>query len=73
MVFNSIIWLATKISEAVETEIAQRREAFMLELRELHKSLENKIISEEEFDLREAAILDALDSLDAMTQSRDPL
>jgi Gas vesicle protein G len=73
VIFSGIIWLATKISEAVDTELTQRKEACMVELRQLHKSLETGNITEEEFDLKEAEILDTLDALENMSKPKDAI
>lgn len=62
---NGILWIFKEIHEAAEQERVSEAENITLELQKLYRSLESGTISEEEFDAREAELLDRLDSIEA--------
>ncbi len=59
--------LARQVAAAVEQEREGEEEAIKAELRELYMRLETGQISEEDFDAREAELLDQLDALAAVS------
>ena len=59
--FKGFMFLAREVANAVEQEQENRRDSLMNELTELHRLFERGDISDEDFDAREAAILDLLD------------
>ena len=59
--FKGFMFLAREVANAVEQEQENRRDSLMTELTELHRLFEKGDISDEDFDAREAAILDLLD------------
>ncbi|MGC8658867.1 MAG: gas vesicle protein GvpG [Desulfomonilaceae bacterium] len=62
---NGLLWIFKEIQEAAEQERVNEAENITLELQKLYRSLESGSISEEEFDAREAELLDRLDSIEA--------
>ena len=59
--FKGFMFLAREVANAVEQEQENRRDSLMNELTELHRLFERGDISDEDFDAREATILDLLD------------
>jgi len=60
---RGVIWLARKINDAAQNEIANEGEAIKSELSEIYMLLETGKITEEEFDRREKTLLDRLDEI----------
>lgn len=60
---NGVMWVFKEIYEAAEQERLNEAENITLELQKLYRSLESGSISEEDFDAREAELLDRLDSI----------
>jgi uncharacterized membrane protein len=60
--FKGFLFIAKEVAKAVEQEKESQRANNMAELAALHAQLEAGEISEEEFDDREAELLDRLDS-----------
>jgi cytochrome c-type biogenesis protein CcmH/NrfG len=65
------VWIARKIQEAVSAEQEAESEALTDQLSELYMQLETGRISEEEFDAREAELLDRLDALEGQEEPAD--
>lgn len=63
--FKGIWWIMKQIHNAVEEEMAQEEAQIVEQLSELYMQLETGRISEEEFDAKEAVLLDRLDELRA--------
>ena len=61
---NGVIWLASKIKEQAEREMLDE-ESVRRELREIYHELDRKLITEEEFEVREELLLERLESIDA--------
>lgn len=61
--FNGVLWVFEEIHKAAKQERQNETESITVELQKLYMSLESGAISEEEFDQREAQLLDRLDSL----------
>ncbi|MDA8408115.1 MAG: gas vesicle protein GvpG [Deltaproteobacteria bacterium] len=61
---SGVLWIFQEIYEAAEQERLNEAENITLELQKLYRSLESGSISEEEFDTREAELLDRLDSIE---------
>ncbi len=61
---SGVLWIFQEIYEAAEQERLNEAENITLELQKLYRSLESGSISEEEFDSREAELLDRLDSIE---------
>lgn len=59
--FKGFMFLAREVANAVEQEQENRRDNLMHELTELHRLFEKGDMSDEDFDAREAEILDLLD------------
>ena len=57
------MFLAKEVQKAAEQEREEQRGQLMEELTQLHRLLELEEIAEEEFDAREANILDLLEKL----------
>jgi len=60
-------FILREIVKSVEIAREADRQAIMAELQELHRSVERGSIAEDEFDMREAALLDRLDGLSDKT------
>lgn len=63
--FNGFMFLAREVANAVQKEQENDKLNLMSELTELHKRLENGEIDSDEFDEREAGILDQLESFES--------
>jgi len=61
--FRSLLWVFREIHNAAEHEMANEAEALTAQLSELYLLLESGNISEEEFDQKEAEILDRLEEI----------
>lgn len=59
--FKGFMFLAKEVANAVEQEKESRRDSLMNELTELHRLFEKGELSDDDFDAREASILDLLD------------
>ena len=62
---KGILWVFKEIHDAAEQELAGESEAITAALSELYMKLETGQIAEAEFDVREKALLDRLDRLQA--------
>ena len=60
---KSLIWIFRELHNAVQQEQTNESESLTIELSELYMMLETGKITEEEFDKREAEILDRLDEI----------
>ena len=60
---RGMLWVVRTVSQAAEEEIAGEAEALKGELRDLYMMLETGTISEEEYDIREKALLDRLETV----------
>ena len=60
---RGILWVFRAVSQAAEEEIAGEAEALKGELRDLYMMLETGTISEDEYDIREKALLDRLETV----------
>lgn len=61
--FNGVLWIFEEIHKAAKQERQGESESITAELQKLYMLLESGSIGEEEFDQREADLLDRLDSL----------
>lgn len=66
--FNGMLWIFEEIHKAAQQERENESESITAELQKLYMLLESASISEEEFDKREAELLDRLDSLREMDE-----
>ena len=62
--FKGFLFIAKEVAKAVEKEKENQRANSMAQLSALHAQLEAGEISEDEFDEREAELLDLLESED---------
>jgi hypothetical protein len=60
--FKGFLFIAKEVAKAVEKEKENQRASSMAQLSALHAQLEAGEISEDEFDEREAELLDLLES-----------
>jgi hypothetical protein len=60
---RGLLWIFEEIRDAAEQELHEEANAITLQLQQLYGMLESKAITEAEFDLREAKLLDRLDQL----------
>ncbi|OJT21072.1 hypothetical protein BO221_29820 [Archangium sp. Cb G35] len=60
---HGLLWVARKVDEAMGQEQEQEEEALKERLRELYLQLESGQLAEEEFEAREAELLDRLDAI----------
>lgn len=60
---HGLLWVARKVDEALDQEQEQEEEDLKARLRELYLRLESGQLTEEEFEAREAELLDRLDAL----------
>lgn len=60
---RGILWIFRAVSQAAEEELANQGEVLKTELRDLYMRLETGVISEDEYDIREKALLDRLENL----------
>jgi hypothetical protein len=63
--FKGFMFLAREVANAVDKERENRKLNLMSDLTALHKMIESGEISDDEFDEREAEILDQLEQLDS--------
>lgn len=62
--FKSILFIFREIHKAALEEIQGEAEAIRLELSDLYRLLERGALSDDEFDRREAVLLDRLDTIE---------
>ena len=60
---SGILWIFRAVNQAAEEAMAGEAEALKAELRDLYMMLETGTISEDEYDIREKALLDRLENL----------
>ena len=60
---SGILWIFRAVNQAAQEEMAGEAEALQAELRDLYMMLETGVISEDEYDTREKALLDRLENL----------
>jgi len=60
---SGILWIFRAVNQAAQEEMAGEAEALQAELRDLYMMLETGVISENEYDKREKALLDRLENL----------
>ena len=60
---RGLLWVFRAVGQAAEEEIAGEAEVLKAELRELYMLLETGTISEDEYDIREKALLDRLETV----------
>ena len=60
---KGVLWIADKIQEAAQEELAGEAEAITEELRQLYVLIERAQITEAEFEERERKLLDRLDKV----------
>jgi hypothetical protein len=60
---NGVLWICNEIHDAAEQELSNESDAITAQLQKLYTLLEAGNISETEFDLREAELLDKLDAI----------
>jgi len=60
---RGILWIFRAVNQAAQEEMAGEAEALQSELRDLYMMLETGVISENEYDKREKALLDRLENL----------
>jgi hypothetical protein len=60
---NGLTFIMREIAHAVDEAREAGRKAVMSDLQELHRQIERGSITEPEFELREAALLDQLEGL----------
>jgi hypothetical protein len=63
--FKGFMFLAREVANAVDKEKEDRKTNLMSDLTALHKMLESGEISDDDFDDREAEILDLLEQLES--------
>lgn len=62
--FKGLLFIAKEVAKAVEQEKENNRARLMTRLTELHKSLEDGQITEDQFDETESDLLDQLEMMD---------
>lgn len=60
---RGVLWVAEKVRDAAEQELAGEADAITEELRQLYLMLEAKQVTEDQFDEREHLLLDRLDAI----------
>jgi hypothetical protein len=60
---TGLAFILREIAKATDAARDADRQAVMAELQELHRLIERGAIAESEFDMREAALLDRLETL----------
>jgi len=60
---RGLLWVFQEIHDAAEQALRDEAGAITVELQQLYSMLENAQITEDEFDRREAELLDRLDEL----------
>jgi hypothetical protein len=61
---KGFMWLVRELHDAAERDIAATRDDAMRQLQSLHMKLEAGHITEDEFDQREAELLDLIETID---------
>ena len=61
--FKGLVWVFEEIRDAADQERGAEADAITLELQRLYTTLESGKITEAEFDLKEAELLDRLDQI----------
>ncbi|MEW5914224.1 MAG: gas vesicle protein GvpG [Thermodesulfobacteriota bacterium] len=61
--FHGLLWIFREIHKAAEQEMANQAERLTAQLSELYMLLESGSISDEEFDQKEAEILNRLEEI----------
>jgi hypothetical protein len=61
--FRGLMWIGENIRDAADQERGAEADAITLELQRLYTTLESGQITEAEFDLKEAELLDRLDQI----------
>jgi hypothetical protein len=61
--FKGLMWVFEEIRDAADQERGAEADAITLELQRLYTTLESGKITEAEFDLKEAELLDRLDQI----------
>lgn len=60
---HGLLWIARKVDEALDQEQEKEEEQLKTRLQELYQRLEAGQLAEEEFEAREAELLDRLDAI----------
>ena len=60
---SGILWIFRAVNQAAQEAMAGEAEALQAGLRDLYMMLETGMISEDEYDIREKALLDRLENL----------
>ncbi|MDP2735171.1 MAG: gas vesicle protein GvpG [bacterium] len=60
---SGILWIFRAVNQAAQEAMAGEAEDIKAELRELYMRLETGMISEDEYDIREKALLDRLETV----------
>ncbi|AKJ01653.1 gas vesicle protein GvpG [Archangium gephyra] len=68
---HGLLWVARKVDEAMGQEQEQEEEALKARLRELYLQLESGQLAEEEFEAREAELLDRLEAILASQEAAE--
>lgn len=69
---TGLTFIMREIAHAVDEAREAGRKAIMADLQELHRQIERGAITEPEFDLREAALLDQLEGLSGNGAAKGP-
>jgi len=72
--FRGLLWVFEEICEAADEELLRDADSITTQLQQLYMMLEGGKVSEAEFDLREAELLDRLDRIQergAMVEDED--
>jgi len=72
--FRGLLWVFEEICEAADEELLRDADSITTQLQQLYMMLEAGKVSEAEFDLREAELLDRLDRIQergAMVEDED--
>lgn len=69
--FKSLLWIFRNIDSAAKEELSGQRDAITVELSEIYMMLETGQIMEEEFEIREKALLDQLDRMNKKADDLD--
>lgn len=69
--FKSLLWIFRNIDSAAKEELSGQRDAITVELSEIYMRLETGQIMEEEFEIREKALLDQLDRMNKKADDLD--
>ena len=66
---NFVLWIMRQVHEAAEKELNDEADRIPVQLAELHRLLESRQITEQEFEEREGELLDRLDELNQRAAS----